>query len=250
MLKPHVHPSAGLRHQLCSTWPWLACGPQRQSHVKDVSTARQAAYRIDMDDTAGEVMMLRYQAKGNHAYSASAAAVSTISAGHDHGHSFQHSHNSSQQMLQAAPGAASAAELWAPFADTVSHEQLLQAEDSAFINGSTSYQSKAALQHADSAPHRAQPHTSLHMSVYRVSEQRLVGRQEFVDSHRLVSLQNNPYVPLPADAAIESGSAKRWKHQVYCLHCTHFLCLCLSSYTEDAHPFLGAADHNLQTMRL
>ena len=196
----------------------MSCGTtSKKACQKDAGAVRQPVYRIDMDDMAGEVMLLRYQARDSGTSSTAAAdADTTMSNGHGCSHAMQPGRISSKQKLQAIAEGMGAASCWAPFAEPVSFEQLIQAEDSAFMYKQTSHEGKAT-QDADSPDIDPEPAVSLHMSVYNVAEQRLVCKQEFVDSHRLVSLQNNPYVPLPADPSKDSGPPRRWKHQVYAL---------------------------------
>lgn len=55
-------------------------------------------------------------------------------------------------------------------------------------------------------------HLSLHVAMYNVAERRLIDRQDFVESRKLVSMQNNSYVPMQSN--LPPRIAKRWKHQV------------------------------------
>ena len=52
----------------------------------------------------------------------------------------------------------------------------------------------------------------LHMAVYCLAEKRCIDRHEFLDSHRLVTLQDNPYIPMPA--GLTGSKSRSWKHQV------------------------------------
>lgn len=70
-------------------------------------------------------------------------------------------------------------------------------------------------QAAQAATHDTMPcqaSLQLHIAVYRLDEKRFIGRPEFLESNRLISLQNNVYVPVPKRT--HSCQAVRHKHEV------------------------------------
>ena len=181
----------------------------------------QPTFRIDMDDANGEVYLLSYQPR---------------LGGPSHKHVAHTDSTCTEPDLPAVAPAADAVAAWPLFANFNSGEQL-QLEDSAHLYERTSQQGTAVAPRSNPAPELA-----LHLAVYSVAEQRLVGRREFKDSHRLASLQDNAYAPMQSSPLPQPH--RPWKHQVQA--CSVCVCHPTCTFCLGPRRFNGATgSHHL-----
>lgn len=167
-----------------------------------------------MDDSSGEVYLLKYRPRrGNPAAPASTAVA----------HTALHCLTCSKGNLLATAAAADAAAAWPMFAEALSNRQLVF-DDSARYAPAASPGKGAACTDSSMSESRG---LSLHMAVYSVADRRLVSKQEFVDSHRLISLQDNVYVPMQSSLPLQTP--RHWKHKVHIRDYRLLKAVCLMS---------------------
>ena len=70
------------------------------------------------------------------------------------------------------------------------------------------------------------------MAVYCLAGKRCIDRHEFLDSHRLVSLQDNPYIPMLR--ALTGSESRPWRHEVG-VYTMPNLCLIYMTMTRQDH---------------
>ena len=170
----------------------------------DSSDIKPPAYRIDMDDSLGEVYLLKYNSRA-------ALIEQPCGAGIEPSMAVLGSTGSQDDSLPATADA-DATTVWPLFVDQTN----IKADpgDSARFRTSKADTNIAGCYGCQSQCPGSSPesHLSLHIAMYNVAERRLIGRQDFVESRKLVSMQNNSYVPMQSN--LPPQIAKRWKHQV------------------------------------
>ena len=162
-------------------------------------------YRVDMDDGAGEVFLLKYKPRTAEATLPSRTCIArdTAVVGIP-----------CQDDVEAAGPHAAGTPVWALFAGASSSMQL-DVEDSAHLGKPEAPAGGCKGQHMGDS---LEPDLSLHLAVYSIAEKRLIDQQEFMDGHRLVSMLDNAYMPMQSSLPIHVP--KQWKHQVCrCVQC-------------------------------
>ena len=156
-----------------------------------------STYRIDMDESAGEVFLLTFQsAKSSSPLNpvngrSGRSPAATPCACHDTG-------------LQASATGSNDAAAWPLFAKSGSSAQSVMLNSGTFWDGAASFESDGGK----SFP--AKQRRNLHLAVYSLAEQRMIGRPEFLAKHRLTSLQGNTYMPRQT---CPPAREQPWNHQ-------------------------------------
>ncbi|KAA6424459.1 MAG: hypothetical protein FRX49_05671 [Trebouxia sp. A1-2] len=160
-------------------------------------------YRIDMDDSSGEVYLLQYKSRA-------ALIEQPCGAGIEPSMAVLGSIGS-QDDSPPATADANAITVWPLFVDQTKMKADLG--DSARFRTSKTDTNIAGCYGCQTQCPGSTPdsHLSLHVAMYNVAERRLIDRQDFVESRKLVSMQNNSYVPMQSN--LPPRIAKRWKHQ-------------------------------------
>ena len=202
-LHTHVHPSTQSPSPSTSV-PVLSqlSSPSACQHASDSDylsapsaagsdsrqATEQATYRIDMDESAGEVFLLKFQSPTTPSPVRSKHSAGTPCACHD-------------SDLQGTSHAA-----WPLFGSTGSSQHETLVGDASSATSQHKPASVAALAGDSAAKHR-----QLHLAVYSLAQHSMVSRQEFLGQHRLTCLQGNPYMAQPCALP---ATTKPWKHQV------------------------------------
>ncbi len=171
----------------------------------DISTdIKPPTHRIDMDDSSGEVYLLKYKPRD-------ALIQQPCGAGTEASMAVVGSTGSLDDSIPAIADA-NATTVWPLFVDQTNIKADLG--DSARFRSSEADTNFAGCYgcHTQCPGSTPDSHSSLHIAMYNVTERRLIERQDFVESRRLVSMQNNAYVPMQSN--LPPQIAKRWKHQV------------------------------------
>ena len=165
---------------------------------------RPPTYRIDMDDSSGEVYLLKYKSR--------AAVIEQPSgAGFEPSMAVPGSTCGQDDLLPAIADA-NATTVWPLFVGQTNMKADL--DDSARFRTSKADTYTAGCYGCQTpcSGNTPESHLSLQIAMYNVAERRLIDRQDFVESRKLVSMQNNSYVPM--QSKLPPQIAKRWKHQV------------------------------------
>ena len=163
-----------------------------------------STYRVDMDESAGEVFLLTFQSPR----SASALNAVNGNSGRSPAVTPCACHDTGLQASSATDSSGAAA-AWPLFVKSGSSAQ------SALLNSGTFWNEAASLESdSRSTNPKKKQKQSLHLAVYSLAEQRMIGRPEFLAKHRLTSLQGNTYMALQTCPERE----KPWKHQASSYH--------------------------------
>ena len=170
----------------------------------DSTDIRQPTYRIDMDDSSGEVYLLKYTSRAALTEQPGGAGIEPSmavlgSAG-------------SQDDSPPATADANATTVWPLFVDQTDVKADLG--DSARFRSSKADTNIAGCYGCQTQcpGSTSESPLSLHVAMYNVAERQLIDKQDFVESRKLVSMQNNSYMPMQSN--LPPQIAKRWKHQV------------------------------------
>ena len=182
----------------------LSCLGQGDERI-DISPP---TYKVDMDDGAGEVFLLNYKPRPAEATAPSSICIARNTAVLG---------VPCQDDVQAAGPHAAVTPVWALFAGARSSMQL-DVEDSAHLGEAEALAGGCKGPGTQHMGDSLEPGLSLHLAVYSIAEKRLINQQEFMDSHRLVSMLDNAYVPMQSSLPIHVR--KQWRHQVCrCAQC-------------------------------
>ncbi|KAL0031273.1 hypothetical protein WJX77_012514 [Trebouxia sp. C0004] len=172
----------------------------------DRTDIRPPTYRIDMDDSSGEVYLLKYKSRA-------ALIEQPCGAGIEPSMAVLGSFGSQNYSLPAtaASADANATTVWPLFVDRT--DVKIDLGDSARFRTSKADTNIAGCYGCQTKRPGSTPesHLSLHIAMYNVAERRLIDRQDFAESRKLVSMQNNTYMPMQSN--LPPQIAKRWKHQ-------------------------------------
>ena len=163
-------------------------------------------FRIDMNDSSGEVILLKYQLRAT----TTGTAISTPVNPADF------TSTCSQAELQAAALDADAPTVWPLFKGPSNVRRDL--EDSAHFNTSKAETRagycKGGLDYAQRSCSYPELGLALHMAMYSLADRSFVSKQQFMEDRRLISMQSNAYVPMHSSSPLQMSKA--WKHQVSC----------------------------------
>ncbi len=167
----------------------------------DSTDIRPPTYRIDMDDSSGEVYLLKYKPR-------EALIEQPCGAGIEPSMAILGSTGSQDDSIADA----NATTVWPLFVEQTDMKADLG--DSARFRSSKADTNSAGCYGCQTQFRGStlDSHLSLHIAMYNVAERQLIDRQDFVESRKLVSMQNNSYVPMQSN--LPPQIAKRCKHQV------------------------------------
>ena len=170
----------------------------------DSTDIRPPTYRIDMDDSSGEVYLLKYTSRAALIEQPSGAGIEPSMA--------VLGSTGSQDDSPPATADANATTVWPLFVDQTDVKADLG--DSARFRSSKADTNIAGCYGCQTQcpGSTSESPLSLHVAMYNVAERQLIDKQDFVESRKLVSMQNNSYVPMQSN--LPPQIAKRWKHQV------------------------------------
>lgn len=170
----------------------------------DSTDIRPPTYRIDMDDSSGEVYLLKFKPRTAPTEQPGGAGIEPSMA--------VSGSTGSQDDSPPAVADANATTVWPLFVEQTSMKADLG--DSARFRSSKADTNTAGCYGCQTQCPGNTPESqlSLHIAMYNVTERQLLDRQDFVESCKLVSMQNNAYVPMQSN--LSPQIAKRWKHQV------------------------------------
>ena len=170
----------------------------------DSTDIRPPTYRIDMDDSSGEVYLLKFKPRTAPTEQPGGAGIEPSMA--------VSGSTGSQDDSPPAVADANATTVWPLFVEQTSMKADLG--DSARFRSSKADTNTAGCYGCQTQcpGNTSESQLSLHIAMYNVTERQLLDRQDFVESCKLVSMQNNAYVPMQSN--LSPQIAKRWKHQV------------------------------------
>ena len=163
-------------------------------------------YRVDMNDTAGEVIFLKYPPRAT-----SQTVTSTVSNALVNPADLTSS--CSKEESQTAAVDASAPVIWPVFEGQPRRK--LDVEDSAHYSSGNAGTGVAYCRGGGSAQGLSscsEPGLALHMAMYSVADRSFASKRKFMEDRRLISMQGNVYVPMQSRVALQIPKA--WKHQV------------------------------------
>ena len=169
----------------------------------DISTP---TYRVDMNDTAGEVILLKYQPRAANQPTSSTVSNPLVNTA-------DLTSTCCEEELEAAVVDADASVVWPVFEgqtrrkrdveDSAHYSRSNDGTHAAYCKGGATGQGLSSYSESGLA---------LHMALYSVADRSFASKRGVVENRRLISMQGNAYVPMQSRVALQIPKA--WKHQV------------------------------------